>query len=325
MWDDKNFSQLKELASRRMKKELIPAYDISDKMCNSCSALKTLTPINNNERKYKISVAYDCAQAAGGTEKVKSLIDRDVLVPLVCTAARHNSKIFREKLLNALCDDETLHIEFKDTQEKNFTTIQAQNPNWTRYFYVGPLKKAERIKEKFTKYQESINTSWPCVEQIGDVLRATVVCRGGDDVAHTGGLIVRTWKQLERTFDIREGHGRLKNRFTTAGKGDNPVDMPPDILMNAIMDLVGSMSMPVEIQIHHEDILHIKDERTHLLYEITRAKSIKAICEQNIPVKSIYDFQQELKRKEDKIVELKKEIEKLKFGLPERKQSFFFC
>lgn len=189
------------------------------------------------------------------------------------------------------------------------------------------------------KYQEAINTSWPCVEQIGDVLRATVVCCGGDDLAHTGGLIVKTWKQLEKTFDIREGHGRLKNRFMTAGKGNNPEHMPPDILMNAIMDLAGSMSMPVEIQIHHEDILNIKDERTHLLYEIIRAKSINAISEQKIQVECIDDFQLELKRKEDKIAEsenkiaefekkvaeLEKENEELKFGLQKSKQSLFFC
>ena len=34
------------------------------------------------------------------------------------------------------------------------------------------------------------------------------------------------------------------------------------------------MSMPAEIQVHHEEILELKESKVHLLYEIARAKSI---------------------------------------------------
>ena len=34
------------------------------------------------------------------------------------------------------------------------------------------------------------------------------------------------------------------------------------------------MSMPAEIQVHHEEILDLKESKVHLLYEIARAKSI---------------------------------------------------
>ena len=68
--------------------------------------------------------------------------------------------------------------------------------------------------------------------KLGDALRAMVVCRRGKK---SGDLIYRTWKQLEQAFDIREGHGRLKNNYATAGMpNDDPKvfaknQKPPDI------------------------------------------------------------------------------------------------
>ena len=130
------------------------------------------------------------------------------------------------------------------------------------------------IKEKVEEYAKK---HWPGVEQLGDALRAMVVCRAGRE---SGDLIYRTWKQLEQAFDIRKGHGRLKNNYATAGMpNDDPKvfaknQKPPDMLMNAVLDVEGCMSMPAEIQVHHEEILDLKESKVHLLYEIARAKSI---------------------------------------------------
>ena len=76
---------------------------------------------------------------------------------------------------------------------------------------------------------------------MGDALRAMVVCRAGRE---SGDLIYRTWKQLEQAFDIREDHGRLKNNYATAGILEGPKHQkPPDMLMNAVLDVDGAMSM----------------------------------------------------------------------------------
>eukprot|EP00957_Ditylum_brightwellii_P185692 14138283-Ditylum_brightwellii.AAC.1 len=60
---------------------------------------------------------------------------------------------------------------------------------------------------------------------------------------------------LEKAFDIKKDNGHLKNNFATA----------------------GYMPMPAEIQVHHEEILELKESKMHLLYEISWAKSIDSL------------------------------------------------
>ena len=54
---------------------------------------------------------------------------------------------------------------------------------------------------------------------------------------------------------------------------------PPDMLLNAIFEEQGMMSIAVEIQVHHEEILRLKTNKHHLLYEIIRAPSISVLRE----------------------------------------------
>ena len=61
----------------------------------------------------------------------------------------------------------------------------------------------------------------------------------------------------------------------TAGKKGAPT---PDMLMNAVFQVEGAIPMPVEIQIHHAEILPLKEEE-HFLYEIRRAKAVKELRE----------------------------------------------
>eukprot|EP00957_Ditylum_brightwellii_P016573 1245599-Ditylum_brightwellii.AAC.1 len=51
---------------------------------------------------------------------------------------------------------------------------------------------------------------WPRAEYLGDCLHAMVVCRGGKG---SGDRIYQKWMQLKEAFDIKQGHGRLKNNF----------------------------------------------------------------------------------------------------------------
>jgi hypothetical protein len=102
-----------------------------------------------------------------------------------------------------------------------------------------------------------------------------IVCCGGKE---SGDTIYQTWLQLKKAFGIKKGNGRLKNNFATAGilEGDKH-QKPPDMLMNIILNVEGCMAMPAEIQVHHENILDLKESKMHLLYEIYRAESINSL------------------------------------------------
>ena len=135
-------------------------------------------------------------------------------------------------------------------------------------------------------------------------------------------MIFVSQKQLEKAFDIREGHGRLKNNYATAGMpNDDPKvfaknQKPPDMLMNAVLDVEGCMSMPAEIQVHHEEILELKESKVHLLYEIARAKSISILRGSVVPPSAPKPPPaRELTGSDTTVEELKKEIDRLKARL----------
>ena len=54
---------------------------------------------------------------------------------------------------------------------------------------------------------------------------ATLVCQTGTDFA-TG------WARIQEGFDVREGHGRLKNNL-------NDPSRPPDLLVNVMVEPPG--------------------------------------------------------------------------------------
>ena len=72
---------------------------------------------------------------------------------------------------------------------------------------VAPVKNIDRTREKIREMRQEFGddmSKWPLVEMVGDLLRASVVCRTMDDVN-------TAWGVLEEGFDVRPGHGRLKN------------------------------------------------------------------------------------------------------------------
>jgi len=203
-------------------------------------------------------------------KKNENLCYEEVFVPLIQRIAFEVLEDFKKQLGNALncnCDGKTIFVD--DINEVQ--TILKDKPNWQRWFTVAKVKRADRMKVKTKEYADEFG--WPGSEYLDDCLRAMVVCRGGEE---SGDTIYQTWTQLQKAFDIKKGNGRLNNNFATAGmtKGDQH-QKPPDMLMNIILNVDGCMPIPAEIQVHHEEILILKETKTHLLYEIYRAKSIE--------------------------------------------------
>ena len=137
---------------------------------------------------------------------------------------------------------------------------------------VAPVKNADRAREKIRRAARKYGgdmTKWSSlVEILGDLLRATIACRTMDDLSSA-------WNALASGFDVRAGHGRLKNNlFTDAQR-------PPDLLVNVIVEPPGRLHALVgEIQIHLRDVLLLKVDAIHRLYEIERANSINALLDE---------------------------------------------
>ena len=70
---------------------------------------------------------------------------------------------------------------------------------------------------------------------------------------------------------MRPGHGRLKNNlFVEALR-------PPDLLVNVVVEPPGSHPLVGEVQIHLREVLLLKEDAIHRLYEIMRASSIDVL------------------------------------------------
>ena len=132
---------------------------------------------------------------------------------------------------------------------------------------VAPVKGQARMQAKTQEYQAEAAQAytWPFMRKIGDVVRATVVCS-------TTKQLWEAWKRIQQAFDVREGHGRLKNNFTL-GK----LERPPDMLVNMFVKFPGHQGLIGEIQLHYHPILKLKENEVHLMYEIVRAKNIQQL------------------------------------------------
>ena len=77
--------------------------------------------------------------------------------------------------------------------------------------------------------------------------RASVVCLNYDAFHHA-------WSSIEEGFDVREGHGRLKNNL-------NEDSRPQDLLVNVVIEPPGCWPIVGEVQIHQKGILVLKEVR----------------------------------------------------------------
>ena len=89
--------------------------------------------------------------------------------------------------------------------------------------------------------------------QVGDVLRATVICESGD-------ALLLVYRAIERAFELREGNGRLKNVLNTK------MPTPPRMLLNVMLD--GEMAAEIQLFLREIKELAVHD---HKYYEVLRA------------------------------------------------------
>ena len=89
----------------------------------------------------------------------------------------------------------------------------------------------------------SKNFPWPNASQLGDPLRAMVVCGTGQFSQPK-----MVWDKIHASFDVREGHGHVKPNFSVK-------DRPPDMLINVVIETPDHMPVIGEIQIHYRPCL----------------------------------------------------------------------
>ena len=113
--------------------------------------------------------------------------------------------------------------------------------------------------------------------QVGDMLRATIVCADGKSV-------LEAWQRCSSAdgFNITPEHGRLLNHFGTTDP------RPPNMLLNAHVERVGCLPIAAEVQIHLLGIFELK-EHHHRYYEIRRANSIAELIKENETALSILE------------------------------------
>jgi hypothetical protein len=181
--------------------------------------------------------------------------DLELMVSAMCCVAETALEHFREKLV-ALFPKARLIVDANDMRDDETACV-----------VIASVKNAERVREKI---KETVSehagdpNMWPFIQLIGDLLRASVILADFDAFADA-------WSTLSDGFDVKDGHGRLKNNLWTEA------ERPPDMLLNVVVDSPGMPSIVGEVQLHLREILVLKESSLHRLYEIVRASSIDTL------------------------------------------------
>ena len=198
--------------------------------------------------------------------RLKPELDVDVFPTLMTYTARASLSTFTS-LPHQICDDPRIKL------------------------LVGPIKKPARISVKVAEYKEENEGQWPFIckarvlvpslvvlrlvtrafppsapltaQQVGDVLRSTLVCQDGDSMH----LAI---ERLIATFGLCEGNGRLKNLLPTTKH------MPPRVLINCIVRAAGCTPIMAECQVYLAGIKKLADAQ-HRYYEIRRASALSEL------------------------------------------------
>ena len=110
----------------------------------------------------------------------------------------------------------------------------------------------------------SKNFPWPNASQLGDPLRAMVVCGTGQFSQPK-----MVWDKIHASFDVREGHGHVKPNFLVSNR-------PMDMLINIVIEVDGCMPVFGEIQVHYRPILDLKVCR--LCFRLMPASQHAFVC-----------------------------------------------
>ena len=151
-----------------------------------------------------------------------------------------------------------------------YTFRSPDQGNFPKIRYIANIFQStfREISRKIPKEAASEHSGdpsmWPFIQLIGDLLRASVILGDFDAFADA-------WSTLSDGFDVKDGHGRLKNNLWTEA------ERPPDMLLNVVVEPPGMPSIVGEVQLHLREILVLKESSLHRLYEIVRASSIDTL------------------------------------------------
>ena len=200
-------------------------------------------------------------------DKWKRKLDVEVLTPAVQTVGEAIQARFRGRLEKMLPDAKTIKRFPADLINGSCLELAGEAPRML--IAVAPVKGLQRMQVKVRgkadgKKPDGEGDAWPHVQNLGDVLRATVVCG-------TAEHLMQAWSAIEEEFNVKKT-GRLKANWKATSR-------PPDMLVNVHVEFPGFMPLVGEIQIHYRPILVLKESVYHLFYEITRAKR----CSELVP------------------------------------------
>ena len=201
------------------------------------------------------------AKAVGDDEERKQDMELAVLTPAMRVVG--------------LCVQDFFDLSLGTLLPKPWTRLPTPErlddfPSDSLLLSVAPIKGLSRMQAKVKEYADEAKKSWPFVSQLGDILRGMIVCG-------TPAQLWAAWCAVRDGFDVREGHGRLKNNFRLKD-GEVRLKKPPDMLINVVVEKEGCMPVVGEIQIHYRPTLELKEREVHLMYEIIRAGGIEELC-----------------------------------------------
>ena len=182
--------------------------------------------------------------------------DVELMVSAMCCVAETALGHFREKLISLF------------PKARLIADVNDMRDDETACVVIASVKNAERVREKIkeaTSEHSGNPNMWPFIQLIGDLLRASVILGGF-------GAFADAWSTLSGDFDVRDGHGRLKNNLWT------DAERPPDVLLNVVIEPPGDIPPIVgEVQLHLREILVLKESSLHRMYEVVRASSMDAL------------------------------------------------
>ena len=257
------FASVQAIASRLSLACVVEARSIRDGACEVASenAQARLRGLENfGAVRQPVPEAYQAAVKAlvprAKIQQYALRFDLELMVSAMCCVAETALEHFREKLITLF------------PKARVIADVNDMRDDETACVMIAPVKNAERVREKIKEAASEHAgdpNMWPFIQLIGDLLRASVILGGVDALAGA-------WSTLSEGFDVKDGHGRLKNNLWTEA------ERPPDMLVNVVVEPPDNMpSIVGEVQLHLREILVLKESSLHRMYEIVRASSIDAL------------------------------------------------
>ena len=162
------------------------------------------------------------------TDRAHTQLDKQIYTRLLLLSAETSLEYFRSVLTQLFPD--------ANVEDGEHSTPARTDDAGKLSIIFAKVKGLERVLVKFDEYV-STQEGWPVTPLIRDTLRAKIEAPTGDAFANVANMIIST-------FDVREGHGRLKNNLTTTRH------QPPNLLINVVIVPPGQTPITAEIQIY---------------------------------------------------------------------------